>query len=281
MRLRYKDQSVHFFRKILHYNRFILNSNNKMITTWKIINHENGKPNHCKNTISLRIDNKEITQQDTIANIFNRYCLSIPESLNSGNNKHTNIKEPNPISYPINSFHRPFPKMSWLYASTYEIEKMIKSIRSKNTAGYDEISTRILKLCAPYIISPLTYICNAILNTGMFPDRLKYAIFKPIFKKGYDRDITNYRPISLITSFSKVTKKLIYARRFEHITTNSILVNEEYGFRTRYLTEQASFLLINNILTAMNNNLKIGSIFCVLQKAFDCVNHKILYYWIN
>jgi len=40
--------------------------------------------------------------------------------------------------------------------------------------------------------------------------------------------------------------------------------------------EQASFLLINNTVTAMNSNLKIGGIFCNLQKAFDCVNHKIL-----
>jgi len=117
-----------------------------MITTWKIINHENGKPNHCKNTISLRVDNKEITNQNTIANIFNSYFLSIAESFNSGNNKHTYIKEPNPIS-----FHHPFPKMSWHYESTYKIEKIIKSLKSKNSSGYDEISTRILKLSAPHI----------------------------------------------------------------------------------------------------------------------------------
>ena len=51
---------------------------------------------------------------------------------------------------------------------------------------------------------------------------------------------------------------------------------EQYGFRTRSSTEQATFSLINNVLTAMNNNLKIGGIFCDLQKAFDCMDHKIL-----
>jgi len=118
--------------------------------------------------------------------------------------------------------------MSWHYASTYEIEKIIKSLKSKNTVGYDEISTIILKLSAPFIISPLTYICNAILYIGIFPDRLKYAIIKPIFKKGDDKDITNYRPISLLTTFSKIIEKLIYATLLDHITTSSILVNEQY-----------------------------------------------------
>ena len=124
--------------------------------------------------------------------------------------------------------------MSWHYASTYEIEKIIKSLKSKNSGGYDEISTRILKLSAKYIISLLPHICNAILNTGIFPDSLKYAIIKLIFKKGDDQDITNYRPISLLTSFPKVIEKLIYARLLDHVTTNSVLVNEQYGFRTQY-----------------------------------------------
>jgi hypothetical protein len=53
----------------------------------------------------------------------------------------------------------------------------------KNTSGYDEISNRIIKSSSVYIISPLTYICNAILNTGIFPERLKFTIVKPVFKK--------------------------------------------------------------------------------------------------
>jgi len=57
---------------------------------------------------------------------------------------------------------------------------------------------------------------------------------------------------------------------------NNILVQEQHGFQTHSLTKQAAFTLINSILTAMNNNQMVGSIFCDLQKAFDCVNHKIL-----
>ena len=60
--------------------------------------------------------------------------------------------------------------MNWQYASTYEIEKIIKSLKTKNSSGYDEILNRIIKLSSPFIISPLSHICNAILNTGIFPD---------------------------------------------------------------------------------------------------------------
>jgi hypothetical protein len=119
----------------------------------------------------------------------------------------------------------------------------------------------------------LTYICNAVLSTGVFPDRLKYAIVKPIFKKGNKQEISNYRPISLLTSFSKIIGKLICARLHAHIDMNNILIQEQYGFRTHSSTEQAAFTLISSILTAMNNSKIDGGIFCDLQKAFDCVNH--------
>jgi hypothetical protein len=111
--------------------------------------------------------------------------------------------------------------MNWQYVTTREIKKIIKSLKTKNTGGHDEISTRILKLSVPYIIFPLTYICNAILNSSIFPDRLKYAIIKPIYKKGNTQEVMNYRPISLLTSFSKVIEKLIYVRLLDHINTTA------------------------------------------------------------
>ena len=62
-------------------------------------------------------------------------------------------------------------------------------------------------LNAPYIISPTTHICNQSLISGVLPDRLKYSIIKPIYKEGNKLHLTNYRPISLLTSFSKIFEK--------------------------------------------------------------------------
>jgi hypothetical protein len=101
-------------------------------------------------------------------------------------------------------------------------------------------------------------------------------VVKPVFKEGKSHEISNYRPISLLTSFSKIIEKLIYTRLITHIEANNLLVQEQYGFRSHSSTEKASFALINNILTAMSNKLKVGGIFCDLRKAFNCVYHEIL-----
>jgi hypothetical protein len=77
----------------------------------------------------------------------------------------------------------------------YEIEKIINSLKCKNSYGYDEISSRILKASTHYVLSPLTYIFNKILSTGIFPDRLKVLEVKSLYKKGDKTGFSNCRPV--------------------------------------------------------------------------------------
>jgi hypothetical protein len=70
-------------------------------------------------------------------------------------------------------------------------------LRTKNTHGYDGISTKILKASAPFISSPLSHVCNKTITSGIFPTPLKYSTIKPLFKKGDINNMANYRPISL------------------------------------------------------------------------------------
>jgi hypothetical protein len=74
------------------------------------------------------------------------------------------------------------------------------------------MSTRILKISAHYDLSTLMFIFNKILSTGIFPERLKFSEVKPLYKKGDTTEFSNYRPISLLTSFSKITEKIVYKR---------------------------------------------------------------------
>jgi hypothetical protein len=92
--------------------------------------------------------------------------------------------------------------------TTYEISKIINSLKNKTSHGYDEISDKILKTSALFILSPLTHIFNKVLSSGIFPDWLKHSEVQPLFKKGEKPEISNYCLISLLPSFSKIIERL-------------------------------------------------------------------------
>jgi len=139
-------------------------------------------------------------------------------------------------------FKNPFPNINLQFISTKEIENIIKSLKPKNSSGYDGISTKLIKICSPFISSPLAHICNKSLNSGIFPDRLKYAVVKPLLKKGDKSKISNYRPISILSSFSKVLEKIMYNQLQEHLNKYSILAEEQFGFRSDSTTNKAIYI---------------------------------------
>jgi hypothetical protein len=85
----------------------------------------------------------------------------------------------------------------------------------------------------PYILSPLTYIFNKTLQTGTFPDRLKFSEVKPLYKKGDKLELSNYRPISLLPTFSKIIETIIYKRLYVHLNNNNNLVSRQFCYRKK------------------------------------------------
>jgi len=114
------------------------------------------------------------------------------------------------------------------------------------------------------------------LAQGIYPEKLKFSLIKPIYKIRDKSSPSNYRPISLLPVFSKIFEKVIYKRLFDHLNSHVILIEHQYGFRSKMSTENASYILLNEILTALNNKQMVGGIFCDFHKAFDCINHAVL-----
>jgi hypothetical protein len=247
-----------------------------MKASWNIIKKEKGNVQDKSNATQIVFEDRTITNQKKIANLFNDYFLSMANQNNINKHKDSEQFKQTIATYFTETNQNSYPNIIWHYASIQEIDNIIRSFKTKNSTGYDEISIRTLRYSLPYIISPLTYICNATLNHGLFPDRLKYASVIPIHKKGDSQNINNYRPISLLTVFSKVFEKMIYVRLYKHLTVNNILTPNQFVFRTAYSTEQAIFSPINSVLEAMDKKHLVGGIFCDLQKAFDSVDHEIL-----
>jgi hypothetical protein len=173
-------------------------------------------------------------------------------------------------------YNRPFGQIHLTLVTAQEIKNIIRSLKRTTSSGYDEVPPRVLKQSLLFIISPLTYLCNKSLTSGIFSSWLKYSQVIPIFKKGNKFEISNYRPISLLTSFSKIFEKIIYKRLANHASTHNILSKTQYRFRTKMSTDNAIYQLTNNVLKALDNKQLVGGIFYDLSKAFDCVDHDTL-----
>ena len=110
----------------------------------------------------------------------------------------------------------------------------------------------------------------------MFPSELKLAKVVPIFKAGASNKITNYRPISVLTFFSKVFEKIIYNHLIDFMDHNDILYGYQFGFRKGHSTQQAIITLVNKIISCLDNGDLVIGVFLDLKKTFDTVDHKIL-----
>jgi len=135
----------------------------------------------------MEMEGKLITHHQKLVEKCNTYYISAVDNIISKNQVNDTIEDPDkkdPLSYLYSAFQQPFTNTKPKEATTGEIEKIITQLKDKNSREYDGVTARILKTASLFIVSPLTYICNRMLATGTFLDRLKYSEIKPIFKNG-------------------------------------------------------------------------------------------------
>ena len=160
--------------------------------------------------------------------------------------------------------------------STNEVFNTIMSLSNSQSIGSDGLHPDIIKSNTLRISSQLSYIFNLSFTPGIFPKLLKTAIITPIHKSGSRTDPSNYRPISILTTFSKILEKLFLKRVLNFINENNILHENQFGFRQGKSTSVAITHLLSNLINNYNANKKIGMALLDLKKAFDFINHDLL-----
>ena len=101
--------------------------------------------------------------------------------------------------------------------STNELGEAFFSLQTNASPGHDEISFNVTKSCLGSLSKPLLHIFRLSLEEGIFPDDFKTAKVTPIIKAGDENDFGNYRPISVLSGFSKILEKIMYKRLFDHL----------------------------------------------------------------
>ena len=253
-----------------YYTNYFQQNLGDIKNTWKGIKEIiNIKPQKNKQRISLNNDNKLITDDITVANIFNEYFSTVSDKLSrkiiSSKNSHYDfLDSPNPNSF----FLTPVTKD--------EVEKCISSMDVGKSSGPNSIPTNILKLTSKIISQPITTVINSSFSTGIFPDLFKTAKIIPVYKKGSKTEITNYRPISLLSNVSKIFEKVMHSRLYSFLDKFKCLYDLQFGFRNKHSTSHTLIDITETIRKALDTNKFACGIFVDLQKAFDTVNHEIL-----
>ena len=146
----------------------------------------------------------------------------------------------------------------------------------KTSYGHDEISIKTVKHIIKQIVKPLTHIFNISLICGSFPNDMKLAKIIPVFKSGDRFKFSNYRPISLLSQFSKIPEKIFNKRLTSFIEAQHILSDGQYGFRSNHSTSLVLTEFVEKVTSAMDKYQTTISVFIDLKKAFDTVDHNIL-----
>ena len=157
-----------------------------------------------------------------------------------------------------------------------EVESIISDLKKGKSVGPYSIPCDLLKMLNELISPLLVILINESFSTGIFPDKLKIAKVIALHKKGATDDPSNYRPISLLSVFSKIFEKIMHKRLYNFLEVNDILHPLQFGFRKKHSTQHTLISMTETIKKSIDNGKFECAIFIDLKKAFDTVNHTIL-----
>lgn len=250
----------------------IESSSNVMKTTWQIINRETGKAKATHNNFKLKIDNQLLSTDLEVAKAFENFFTDIPVSTTKSLNSSPAAAE----SILKQNFEDCKTDFKFRHVNNEDIVKAFKSLEMKKTADAHGLSVKIISSIVDCIAPHLCCIFNQCIDNGVFPDLMKLSKVIPLFKAGSTSDPTNFRPISILPTLSKIFEKLILNQLQSHFYLNNLIHIAQFGFTKGRSTADAGVELIDNIFDAWEDAMDAIGVFCDLSKAFDCVHHDTL-----
>ena len=233
--------------------------------------------------ITLRNNEKLVSNEQEVANLFNNYFSNILLTLNisywSPNLSIVEVNDPNAyypkyFSHPSIIKIRETFKHDNLFYFNHVSPTDVYNIISKIKKGSGELPIGILKSINASCSSYLADCINTAISNCHFPNELKWADIIPVFKKGETYDKENYRPISILPTVSKVFERVIFDQinKFMENKFSNLLC----GFRKGFSTQTTLIKLLQKWQKCLDNKGIVGTVLIDLSKAYDCIQHDLL-----
>ena len=256
-----------------YFNRIFTAYRTDMKKTWRTINETLSRnKKKCDLPPSFEHNGRTLSNSKEIANTFNLYFANIGANLAS----EIETQLDNTIDFSQYMGGPANTRLQFKCITETETLKAIDNLENKNSSGHDGISNKLLKLTKKELSKSLTLIINQMITTGIFPDSFKKSKITPLFKKGDQSLLLNYRPISLLPTISKVFEKILFDQMYTYFNTNSLLAEQQYGFRKNHSTEYAAIKLVDHVSKEMESGKIPCALYIDLSKAFDTLSFDII-----
>ena len=222
--------------------------------------------------------NQQITVKDTrgtaligidAAGPLNTYYAQVGYHLAE---KFTTTWKPSPVL----SYHIHVPKMSFRFVTLKELTSIITCLTSSKSSNVEGINTSQLKDAFKTTIIEFTYFINECLSQSVMPRKWKVGTISPIPKNGNSHAMSDYRPISVLPTPSKIIERAVYNQLIYHLESHGLLDHRQHGFRRDHSTCSAIFELTQYLYNSMDSRLFVSCVFIDYSKAFDTIDHDIL-----
>lgn len=254
--------------KIQYYKNSISKNKKKPKKLWETF-REITNQDPPKNLIKTIINDQGVEISDSLlmADAFNEFFRTVGSTL-AGEINVPSVKTRETKKHTRTIFLNPI--------TDNELILQINDLKNGSVGGEDGVSVEILKSNHVYLIKPIRHLVNGVFSTGVFPDIFKKSIIIPIYKSGEKKEKTNYRPIALTSTISKIIEKCIKLRLYQFLEREKLLSPFQFGFREGHSAEDAIAEVTDFIVGSFNEGYKPLAVFLDLSKAFDTVEHHTL-----
>ena len=161
-----------------------------------------------------------------------------------------------PLKYIVNKgSSADAPRFAFQKVTPDSIKREIYKLKSAKSAGHDKVPVRLIKDAADVLYTPLASIFNASFEKGIFPNIWKIAKVSPIFKSGQKTDLCNYRPISVLSVFSKLLERIVHDQMISFMKVNGLFTKSQHAFQKLHSTLTALMNVTDSWLSNVNRHI--------------------------